>query len=102
MSTQGDSSDRGAHRVDEMALTRITSDPHNCGGRPRIRGTRVRVSDLLDVLAHGASRTEILADFAYLADEDITAALAYAARSRDHRTELPEVLGNRERLIEIR
>ena len=75
----------GAHRVDDAVLTRITSDPRVCGGRPRIKGTRLRVSDILDMLAHGASRVEILADFPYLADEDITAALAYAARSSDHR-----------------
>ena len=85
MSTEANSADRGTASVDELVSTRITSDPHICGGRPRIKGTRMRVSDVLDMLAHGATRQEILADFPYIADEDITAALANAARSSNHR-----------------
>jgi uncharacterized protein (DUF433 family) len=65
-------------------LERISVDPEVCGGRPCIRGTRMRVRDILDLLAAGATRDEILADYPYLADEDITAALAYAARQTDH------------------
>jgi uncharacterized protein (DUF433 family) len=65
-------------------LDRITSDPQVCGGRPCIRGQRIRVSDILDMLAGGASRTEILADFPYLEEDDITAALEYASRALDH------------------
>ena len=61
-------------------LERITVNPAICGGRPCIRGMRSRVSDVLDMLAAGASRAEILADYPYLEDEDITAALAFAAR----------------------
>ena len=53
---------------------RITIDPHVCGGRLCIRGLRVRVADVLDMLAGGATRAEILADYPYLEDEDITAA----------------------------
>jgi uncharacterized protein (DUF433 family) len=64
---------------------RVVADPEICGGRPRIRGTRVRVSDIIDMLAAGVDRAEILADYPYLADEDITAALDYAARAVDHR-----------------
>jgi uncharacterized protein (DUF433 family) len=56
-------------------LDRIVVDPKICGGRPTIRGTRVRVVDILEMLADGASRREILDDFPYLTDEDITAAL---------------------------
>jgi uncharacterized protein (DUF433 family) len=63
---------------------RITIDPHVCGGRPCIRGLRIRVRDVLDMLAGGATREDILADYPYLADDDITAALAYAARAIDH------------------
>jgi uncharacterized protein (DUF433 family) len=63
-------------------LSRITSDPEVCGGRPCIRGLRVR--DILDMLAGGASREEILRDFPYLDDEDIAAALEYAAKQSDH------------------
>jgi uncharacterized protein (DUF433 family) len=65
-------------------LERISSDPKICGGRPCIRGTRMRVGDVLDLLAAGASRAEILEDYPYLSDEDVTAALAYAARQLDH------------------
>ena len=66
------------------AIDRITIDPLVCGGRPCIRGLRVRVKDVLDLLAAGASRDEILADYPYLEDEDITAVLQFAARQNDH------------------
>jgi uncharacterized protein (DUF433 family) len=71
---------------DEMAdrLHRITSDPELCGGRPTIRGLRVRVTDILEMLAGGASRSDILRDYPYLEDEDTSAALEYAARNSDH------------------
>ena len=61
-------------------LHRITVNPGTCGGRPIIRGMRIRVKDVLDLLAAGATRAEILADYPYLEDEDITAALEFAAR----------------------
>ena len=67
------------------AIDRITSNPEICGGRPTIRGLRVRVSDVLDMLAGGASRADILRDYPYLEDEDISAALEYASRNSDHR-----------------
>jgi uncharacterized protein (DUF433 family) len=60
-------------------LQRITVDPGKCGGRPCIRGLRIRVKDVLDMLAGGASEPEILKDFPDLELEDIRAALAYAA-----------------------
>lgn len=66
------------------AIQRITVDPDRCGGRPCIRDLRVRVKDVLDLLAAGASREEILADYPYLEDEDITATLEFAARQADH------------------
>ena len=65
-------------------LHRITIDPEQCGGRPCLRGLRVRVSDILDLLAAGASHMEILEDYPYLEAADITAALEYAARQVDH------------------
>ena len=65
-------------------LDRITIKKGLCGGRPTIRGLRIRVQDILDLLAAGASRQEILTDYPYLEDADITAALRYAARSMDH------------------
>ena len=65
-------------------LHRITVNPEHCGGRPCIRGLRVRVRDILDLLAAGAGREEILADYPYLEPEDITAALEFASRNSDH------------------
>jgi uncharacterized protein (DUF433 family) len=65
-------------------LHRVTFDPEQCGGRPCIRGLRIRVKDVLDLLASGASREEILKDYPSLEPEDITAALQYAARQTDH------------------
>jgi uncharacterized protein (DUF433 family) len=63
---------------------RITSNPDVCGGRPCIRGTRVRVKDILDLLAAGADRAEILEDYPYLDADDIAAALRYASQYMDH------------------
>ena len=65
-------------------LERITFNPNQCGGRPCIRGMRIRVKDVLDLLASGASETEILESYSYLEREDIQAALEYAARQVDH------------------
>jgi uncharacterized protein (DUF433 family) len=60
---------------------RITMIPGLCGGRPTIRGMRIRVADVLDLLAEGETREVILEDFPYLEDEDITAALVWAAET---------------------
>lgn len=65
-------------------LHRITIDPAVCGGRPCLRGTRMRVKDVLDLLAADVSREEILADYPHLEPGDIIAALEYAARQTDH------------------
>ncbi len=65
-------------------IGRITVNPGQCGGRPCIRGLRIRVKDVLDLLASGATRDEILEDYPYLEPEDITAALQFAARQSDH------------------
>jgi len=65
-------------------IDRITVNTDVCGGRPCIRGLRIGVKDILDLLASGASRGEILADYPYLDDEDITAVLAFAALQNDH------------------
>jgi uncharacterized protein (DUF433 family) len=63
---------------------RITVDPAQSGGRPSLRGLRIRVKDVLDLLAAGATREEILEDYPLLEPGDITAALEYAARMSDH------------------
>jgi uncharacterized protein (DUF433 family) len=65
-------------------LHRITVDPEQCGGRPCLRGLRIRVKDVLELLAAGAAREEILADYPLLENADITAAMEYAARQSDH------------------
>ena len=63
---------------------RITVDPAICGGRPTITGTRMRVTDLLETLADGATPEEIAADFPYISVADVHAALAFAATTTDH------------------
>lgn len=60
-------------------LDRITIEEGKCGGRPCIRGMRIRVQDVLELLASGASAEEILTDYPYLEADDIRASLAYAA-----------------------
>ncbi len=65
-------------------LARITIDPDQCGGRPCIRGMRVRVVDVLQLLAAGETPQDILAEYPYLEPDDIAASLLYAARQLDH------------------
>ena len=65
-------------------LNRITIDDAQCGGRPCIRGMRIRVSDILGLLGAGANFDEILEDYPYLEREDILAAIEYAAGQSDH------------------
>ncbi len=65
-------------------LDRITVNSEQCGGRPCIRGIRMRVKDILDLLATGATQEEILEDYPYLESDDIMAALEYAAVQMDH------------------
>jgi uncharacterized protein (DUF433 family) len=60
-------------------MNRITINPDQCGGQPCIRGMRIRVKDVLDMLAEGAQPEQVLADFPDLEAEDIRACLAYAA-----------------------
>jgi uncharacterized protein (DUF433 family) len=64
-------------------LTRITIDPEQCGGRPCIRGMRVRVIDVLELLAAGETPEESLLDYPYLEADGIAASLFYAARPLD-------------------
>ncbi len=62
---------------------RITFNPNQCGGRPCIRGMRIRVKDVLDLLAAKVPESEILEDYPYLESEDIAAVLEYAALQAD-------------------
>ncbi|MFT5905356.1 MAG: hypothetical protein ACI9E1_000953 [Cryomorphaceae bacterium] len=63
---------------------RITFNPKQCGGRPCIRGMRIRVQDVLSMLASGMTQQEILEDYEYLEAEDIHACLEYAAAETAH------------------
>lgn len=72
------------HHFCAVAKEHIIIDPAVCGGRPIVAGTRMRVSDVLDALAAGASVEELLADFPYISREDVRACLAYGARAVDH------------------
>jgi uncharacterized protein (DUF433 family) len=65
-------------------LSRITVESGKCGGRPCIRGKRMRVTDVLALLGAGASYEEILRDYPFLQREDILAAITYAAHQTDH------------------
>ena len=65
-------------------LSRITIRPEQCHGQPCIRGMRIRVTDILEMLAGGMTHTQILANYSYLEADDISAALAYAAREISH------------------
>ena len=65
-------------------MERITFSPNQCGGRPCIRGMRIRVKDVLDLLAAKVSEAEILADYPDLEAKDIQACLEYAAAQLDH------------------
>jgi len=63
---------------------RITIEAGKCGGRPCIRGKRMRVKDVLELLSAGASEEEILNDYPFLEKDDIKAVLAFAAAQADH------------------
>jgi uncharacterized protein (DUF433 family) len=64
--------------------SRITHNPEQCGGKPCIRGMRIRVRDILELYAAGESSEQILADFIDLEADDLKAALNYSAREIDH------------------
>ena len=63
---------------------RITVDPEQCGGRPCIRGMRIRVTDVLDLLANGLTPEQVLEDLPDLKLEDVLACLRFASRRLDH------------------
>ena len=65
-------------------LDRITMNPEVCGGRPCVRGMRIRVKDVLDLMAAKVPEAEILDDFPYLEADDIQACIEYAAAQADH------------------
>jgi uncharacterized protein (DUF433 family) len=73
-------------------LARISVDPEVCGGKPCIKGTRIWVSLILDLLANGATESEVRSDYPQLAHDDILAAIAYGAeRAREQIVSAPAV-----------
>lgn len=65
-------------------MDRITVNPRQCGGRPCIRGMRIRVTDVLDLLASGLTREQVLEELPDLEPEDVEACLRFASRRIDH------------------
>lgn len=65
-------------------LQRITTEPGKCGGKPCIRGMRIRVADVLELLANNVSPQQILQDYPDLEPEDIQASLRFAAERTNH------------------
>ena len=72
------------NRLMSNLLDRITINPAQCGGRPCIRGMRIRVVDVLDLLAAGLSTEQVLEELPDLEPDDVVAALRFAARKLDH------------------
>lgn len=70
------------HTADLME--RITVNPHQCGGRPCVRGMRIRVSDVLDLLAAGLTSADVVLELPDLETSDVTAYLRFASRRLDH------------------
>jgi len=74
----------------EELLKRIWIDPARCGGKPCIRGTRLWVSLILDLLASGMTEDQILAEYPHLKHEDIMACIAYGSEiAREHYVAVP-------------
>jgi uncharacterized protein (DUF433 family) len=65
-------------------MSRITTSPGQCGGRPCVRGMRIRVTDVLDLLASGLSSAQVLEELPDLVLEDVQACLRFASRRVDH------------------
>lgn len=70
--------------MSESYKDRITIEDNKCGGRPCIRGLRIRVTDILELLSSGASYEEILEDYPQLERDDILAAIEFAAKQTSH------------------
>lgn len=74
---------------DNLLLNRITCDSAVMVGKPVVRGTRLTVEYILNLLAHGSSTSEILDEYNGLAQEDIQACLLFASRSLSHASFMP-------------
>ncbi len=78
------------HTMEQSLRKRVTMIPGLCGGRPTIRGMRIRVVDILDYMAGGETRDSLLAEFKELEDDDITAALYFASEALSQPTKVIE------------
>ena len=65
-------------------IVRVTVNPEQCGGRPCVRGMRIRVSDVLDLLAASLTREQVLEELPDLEPEDVAACLRFASQRLDH------------------
>ena len=65
-------------------MDRITVNPDQCGGRPCVRGMRIRVVDVLDLLAAGLSAEQVVEELPDLEPADVVACLRFASRRLDH------------------
>ena len=75
--------------TDQKLLARITSRPNVLAGKPTVRGTRLSVEFILNLLAHGATETEILSEYEGLVPEDLTACLLFASKSLENTAFMP-------------
>ncbi len=70
--------------MEQEILERITSNPKQCGGKPCIRGMRIRVSDVLSLLANGLNISEIVEEMPDLEPADVKACILYAIQRIDY------------------
>ncbi len=75
--------------TDQNLLARITSSPRILAGKPTIRGTRLSVEFILNLLAHGATEAEILAEYEDLIPEDLAACFLFASKSLENTFFMP-------------
>lgn len=75
--------------TDQRLLERITVDPNVLVGKPVIKGTRLSVEYILNLLAHGATTAEIIKEYEGLSQEDVQACLLFAARSLESTAFMP-------------
>lgn len=75
---------KAAYKQAMNLLDRITSNPLQCGGRPCVRGMRIRVTDVLELLEAGLTSAQVLAELPDLEADDVRACVAFARRRVDH------------------
>lgn len=75
--------------TDDNLLARITSNPHVLAGKPVVRGTRLSVELICNLLAHGATQEEVLSEYDGLAPEDLAACLLFASKSLENAAFMP-------------